>query len=502
MSKPNFVIIMTDSQGANIIESYCGQKMRTPNIDKLADEGIKFERGYTTCPLCTPARASLFTGIYPHTSGPWTNNIALGENIKTMGQRFSDVGYNSAYVGKWHLDGHDYFGTGICPEGWNPDYWYDGLNYLQELNDQEIHDWRQGLNNLDEIKEKNITEEFTWANGISNRSIDFLQKQNKDNPFCLVVAYDEPHHPYTCPPEFIEPFNDFEYDIGPAGLDDLKDKPSHQKEWSNAMHNKSRDINNKRKWPMYFGCNSYIDYEIGRVLNAVNNHCSENTYIIYTSDHGDMIGAHQLESKGCASYEEITHIPFIIKTPNLKLNKKIDNSIVSHIDILPTMLDLAGESIPPILEGESIVSILEGKESNIQRSAIIEFNRYEIEHDSFGGFKPLRAIVSGDYKLTINLLTSDELYNLEDDPGETVNLIERKEYSDIRNNLHKQLLEWMYKKRDPFRGPDWERRPWQKNRNLSWMGLFRPRPADGYAPPVRVYDTAQPEVKVRNEMNE
>ena len=123
MRRPNFVLIMTDTQGTNVIGTYGHSELDTPNIDNLAKNGVKFTRAYTTCPVCTPARAGIFTGIYPHTAGAWTNNLPLGDNIKTMGQRFRDNGYRTAYIGKWHLDGHDYFGTGICPDGWDADYW-------------------------------------------------------------------------------------------------------------------------------------------------------------------------------------------------------------------------------------------------------------------------------------------------------------------------------------------------------------------------------------------
>ncbi len=118
MPRPNFVFIMTDTQGANIIGTYGHPELETPNIDRLAETGCKFARAYTTCPVCTPARAGIFSGIYPHTAGAWTNNLPLGDNIQTMGQRFQDSGYRTAFVGKWHLDGHDYFGTGLCPPGW------------------------------------------------------------------------------------------------------------------------------------------------------------------------------------------------------------------------------------------------------------------------------------------------------------------------------------------------------------------------------------------------
>ncbi len=488
MGAPNFVVVMTDTQGANVVGTYGHPELRTPNIDRLAARGVTFARAYTTCPLCTPARAGLFSGIYPHTAGAWTNNLPLGDNIQTMGQRFADSGYHTAYVGKWHLDGHDYFGSGICPPGWDEGYWYDGKRYLEELSRDEIRLWRQGLNSIEDLRENDVKAEFTWAHRVSDRAISFLE-QHAEGPFLLVVSYDEPHHPYTCPPEYAEPFLTYSYPIGPAAHDTLEDKPVHQREWAASVDVALRD--GGLYLPLYFGCNSFVDSEIGRVVDAVHAHASENTYVVFTSDHGDMMGAHRLVGKGPVMYEEITRVPLIIEQPAQTGAGTRCESVVSHIDLLPTMLELAGMAIPPILEGTSLLSQLRG-EGEPGGSAVIEFQRYEIEHDSWGGFQPVRCIVDSRYKLVLNLLHTDELYDLERDPAEVENQIEEPAYRGVRNALHDRLLDWMYEKRDPFRGPVWERRPWRDVRRLHWRGAFRPRPADGYAPEVRDYDTGMP----------
>lgn len=498
MQRPSFVLIMTDTQGANVVGTYRDPALSTPNIDKLAENGVKFTRAYTTCPLCTPARAAIITGIYSHTAGAWANNLPLGDNIKTMGQRFRDSAYRTAYIGKWHLDGHDYFGTGICPDGWDPAYWYDGKRYLSELTEDEVHLWRRGLTSVAQLRAHDVRAEFTWAHRVSNRAIDFLDTC-ADEPFLLVVSYDEPHHPYTCPPEYGEKFTDYAYPVGPAAHDTLGDKPAHHREWADAVDVRLED--GRFRHALYFGCNSYVDHEIGRVIDAVHARAPENTFILFTSDHGDMLGAHQLVGKGPAMYDEITRIPLIIEQPAAWGAGTTNPTLVSHIDLLPTMLELAGLELPPILEGQSLVSQLEG-EADAQREAVIEFQRYEIEHDSWGGFQPIRSILSGDYKLVINLLHSDELYNVNADPGEVDNLIDRQEFAGIRNAMHARLLDWMYERRDPFRGPCWERRPWQEARLFRWRGSFRPRPADGYAPEVRDYDTGLPTQGVKMEFGD
>jgi uncharacterized sulfatase len=491
--RPNFVFIMTDTQATNVVGAYGHPDLRTPNIDRLAEDGIKFERAYTTCPLCTPAWAGIFTGIYGHTAGAWTNNLALGKNIVTMGQRFRDGGYDTAYIGKWHLDGHDYFGTGICPDGWDPDYWFDGKNYLDTLSQEEITLWRRQLNSLEDLKAHNVEAEFTWAHRIGDRALDFLQQQvtgDEADPFLLVVSYDEPHHPFTAPPAFVEMFSEYDYPLGAKAFDTLEGKPAHQREWaaSDAVGDRIKD--GTYRHPMYFGCNSFVDAEIGRVIDAVHRCAPENTIIIFTSDHGDMLGAHQLTGKGPVMYEGIAHIPLIVEMPEGYGGQTISTP-VSHIDLLPTMLTLAGMDVPPIMEGESLVDQLNGEEDP-DRAVVIGFQRYEIEHDSWGGFQPVRAIVDDRYKLVINLHTTDELYDMQEDPDEVNNLIESEAHAEARDALHDRLLTWMNEKRDPFRGPIWERRPWRTERRLQWRGQFRPRPADGYAPPVRDYDTGLP----------
>ena len=119
-----------------------------------------------------------------------------------MGRYFKDADYDTCYIGKWHLDGHDYYGTGICPPEWNEDYWYDGANYLEELDDKQIALWRNGLNTIEDLETNQIDETFTWAHRISNRAMNYLDTKSPqdDQPFLMVLSYDEPHHPFTCPP--------------------------------------------------------------------------------------------------------------------------------------------------------------------------------------------------------------------------------------------------------------------------------------------------------------
>ncbi len=489
--KPNIIFIMTDTQATNMVGCYTGLPLHTDNIDALAGRGIKFNSAFTTAPLCTPARAGLFTGLYSNQSGPWTNNLAPGKNMRTMGNYFQDAGWHTTYIGKWHLDGHDYFGTGVCPPEWDAEYWYDGANYLHDLSEENISLWRNGLNSKQELEQHHIDDEFTWGYRISQRAIGFLDKQRvrREKPFLLVLSYDEPHHPFTCPPRYLDRFADFHYPLGAKGADDLSHKPMHQRLWAKAMPSPVTDDATYHH-PIYFACNDFVDDQIGRVLNHLTADEWENTWIVYTSDHGEMMGAHKLISKGSAGYDDICRIPFIIHGPGLSA-REIDTP-VSHIDLLPTLLSIAGIPVPPSLQGESLLPELSSAERERQRSVMVEFNRYEIEHDSFGGFIPMRAWVSNDWKLVINLFDDDELYDRRNDPEELVNLIDREEYAQRRDALHDSLLAYMDRIRDPFRSYRWAMRPWRPDRHEQWLGAFRPKPDDYVSPVVRDYDTGLP----------
>ncbi|WP_133012099.1 sulfatase-like hydrolase/transferase [Marinomonas flavescens] len=501
MKKPNIILIMTDTQATNMVGCYSGKPLNTNNIDALAAQGVRFNSAYTCSPVCTPARAGLFTGIYSNQSGPWSNNIAPGKNISTMGRYFKDAGYQTCYVGKWHLDGHDYYGTGICPPEWNENYWYDGANYLADLSDKQIALWRNGLNSVEDLEANHIDESFTWAHRISDRAINYLDEKSAESeqPFLMVLSYDEPHHPFTCPPKYLKKYQDFYYDLGPKAFDDLENKPEHHKLWSEAMRS---PVDDKGLYhhPLYFACNDFVDDEIGRVIDHLDQSEIENTWVVYTSDHGEMMGAHKLVSKGAAMYDDITNIPLIVRPPRQagvfgSAGTQV-NTPVSHIDILPTMMHLANIEQPDMLPGGELISVIE---QDNDRNVMVEFNRYEVEHDSFGGFIPVRCWITPRFKLVINLFTSDELYDRVNDKNEMNNLIDHPEYASIRNQMHDELMDYMDEIRDPFRSYQWSMRAWRKDAKPRWMGSFRPRPNDGYSPVVRDYDTGMPTQGVKIE---
>ena len=485
----NIVLIMTDTQRTDMLGCYKDTGLKTPCIDQLASQGMRFERAYTTQPVCGPARSAIFSGQFPHSNGVFANSLPYYDNVKTLGQRLSDNGFHTAYIGKWHLDGGDYFGMGRCPDGWDETYWYDMRRYLEELPDFD----RALSRNQKCMEHTNVAREFTYGNRCSNRAIDFLQKHSGKD-FFLVVSYDEPHDPAICPEPYASMYKDFVFPKPKNVYDTLENKPEHQKVWATTTPHYVADKSTLEiKNQYYFGCNSFIDSEIGRVMEAVDAYAPD-ALVIYTSDHGFFLHSHSLSGKGPAAYDEITRIPFIIREPTEIKAGSVYEKPVSHVDLAPTILDYAGLTIPKLLEGKNLRPVFCDTGIMVNDTVFIEFGRFEIDHDGFGGFQPMRAAFDGQYKLVINLLATDELYDCAADPDEMVNLIDcdNTDIKEKRDALHDKILSWMNDTRDPFRGYYWERRPWRVDASeVTWRynGMTRQREHEEYEPRELDYDT-------------
>lgn len=485
--KRQIVFLMTDTTRKDMLGCYGNPAMKTPNLDQLAAEGIRYENAYTCQPVCGPARSAIFTGTFPHTNGMVTNSIAMGANVKTIGQRLHDNGIECGYIGKWHLDGGDYFGLGSCPDGWNPDYWYDMKCYLEELTEEERIRSRDPM----ESYREDFSESFTYAHRCSDRALRFIDAY-KDQDFFLAVSYDEPHGPSLCPAPYNTMYDNFQFESCPSFQDDLSKKPFMQQIWAGKNIDASEEEINRpsRSLSLFLGCNSYVDCEIGRVLDEIKR-VIPNAMIIFTSDHGDMLGAHRLFSKNATAYKEVANIPLLIKggAENCVLNAP-----ASHIDLAPTIMEYFDLPIPKLFEGKSMLSQIKDPSKSVNDVVFMEFTRYEVDHDGFGGLQIMRAAVSDKYKLVIHLLDSDEFYDLEADPYEVNNLISDENYQIVRNELHDRLLTHMNETRDLYRGYQWKMRPWRKGFVPVWdnEGYTRQRENEEYEPRQLDYDTGLP----------
>jgi uncharacterized sulfatase len=480
------VVILGESVRQDMLNCYRNTGLKTPHLDRIAAEGVRFDRAYDCQPVCSPARSAVWTGLYPHTNGMWGNSMELGDATHTIGQRLHDRGIDTALIGKWHLDGFDYFGNGRPAPGWDPKYWYDMRTYLMELTPED----RVRSRNPDTAKTENWPAEKTYAHRCATRAVDFLtEKTNQD--FMLAVCFDEPHGPSLCPPQYISMYENFVFPGNVNETDSLAHKPEEQRVWADGRIGQPP---HPIKDAQFFGSHTFVDDQIGRILDAIDQHAPD-ALVIFTSDHGVFLNSHHLTDKGAAMYDEITRIPFLVRWPGHAPKNVSSPSLVSHIDLSATLMDFFGFEIPKTLEGNtSMLPLFKDPVTPVRKEVFIEWSRYEVDHDGFGGYQPIRCIVDGRYKLSIHVMTTDELYDLQADPSEMNNLIDSPAHAALRNALHDKLLAQMNDTRDPFRGYYWGRRAWRPDFPVSWdnAGMTRQRETDGYLPRQLDYDTGLP----------
>lgn len=456
--KKQLIWLMTDTTRYDMVGCYGASGIKTPNLDRLAKDGVRFERAYTAQPVCGPARSLLFTGVYPHENGSWGNGMDLGSGQKTLGQRLQAAGIPSAYIGKWHLDGGDYFGRGICPDGWDAEYWYDMRCYLNELTDDGER--LRSRKSASCYESGGIQSEFTYAHRCTERALKYLDAHAEDD-FFLVVSFDEPHGPSLCPEPYASMYQGYTLPDTPAYHDTLDGKPFYQKLWAGSAATK----NEASRIPLMLGCNSFADMLLGRIIEKIHARLPE-ALIVYTSDHGAAMGAHGLYAKGASIYDEIARVPLIFSGGPCRPGT-VYRSTVSHADLPATVLSYMDIPVPAAFTGVDLLPALQGRPIQTEGRAFVEFNRYERDHDGFGGYQPMRAVVTDSYKMAIHLLDRDELYDVRRDPYDMHNLIDDPAYAEVRDELHKRILRWMNETRDPFRGYQWQCRPWQ-NTQPDW----------------------------------
>lgn len=479
------IFILGESVRADMLNCYRPTGLRTPNLDRLAAEGMRFDHAYNCQPVCAPARSAIWTGLYPHTNGVWGNSMPLGDTTHSLGQFLHDRWVDTAFIGKWHLDGVDYFGTGRPPAGWDPEYWYDMRDYLLELSAED----RVRSRNPQTGQDPTWTADMCFAKRCTDRALRFLDN-HKNREFMLCVCYDEPHHPSLCPKEYSDSYADFVFPSSVNVSDPLTDKPDEQRIWAGPrLHTQQPPIQAKQ----FFGSHTFVDAQIGTLLDQIQK-TAPNALVIFTSDHGVFLESHGLTDKGPAMYDEITRVPFIVRWPGRTPAGTVNHNLMSHIDIVGTLMEFWGFNVPPTLEGKSVLSSFTNTATPTRDAVFIEWGRYEVDHDGFGGYQPIRCVCDGRYKLSINLMSGDELYDLEDDPAEMRNLINSATHEQLRNKLHDRLLHWMNVSRDPFRGYYWGHRPWRPDFPETWQnaGMTRQRKCDGYLPLELDYDTGLP----------
>ena len=421
--RPNIIFYFSDQQRWDTVNEEA-----TPNLMQLAREGIQFENSYTCQPVCGPARACLQTGVYATQCGCYCNGVPLPQTIRPMAEYFNEAGYETAYVGKWHLASDRLPNVGFHCEktaipkdrqGGYKDWWraadvleftshgYDGYIFDAEGNQIDFKGYR--------------------ADCINDFALEYLDQKQSDDPFFLFISQLEPHHQndhhcYEGPKETVEKFRDYPI---PPDLSFLEG-------------------DYEQMYPDYMAAINRLDENVGRLVAKLKEKgLYENTILIYTSDHGSHFKTRNLEYKR-SCHDSATHTPLIIRGGPFQGGKKEDR-LVSLIDLPPTMLDLAGIPIPKSYMGHSLVRELTGEEP--ERDCVF----IQISESQCG-----RAIRTKQYKYSVRALSptgytihrspvyfEDYLYDLTKDPIEKNNLIKDRSYAFVRQKMKKLLLREM-----------------------------------------------------------
>ena len=467
--KLNLLFLWTDQQRFDTMKAYGNDKIKTPNLNKLTDESIVFKRAYVTQPVCTPARSSVMTGLYPHASGCVENNIPLKRETKTVPELINDPEYKTAYMGKWHL------GDEVFPQH-GFDEWYaieDGYHrFYSEGRDKNIksayHHWLIGRGIQPDANGRfsrglasNLPLEMGKPAFLAEKATDFIER-NRDNPFILYVNFLEPHSPFS------STLNEYH---NPDSLALTEDNTKYEElTYRNKMRRMTKDSVKADNIPdfvrRYWGLVSKVDMSVGAILDRLESlGLKEKTLIVFTSDHGEMLGSHSFKAKRFA-YDEAARVPLILKLPT-KVTQRIVEAPVSHIDIVPTILDIMGYETEDPLQGKSLLSILEGEDltdnyvyfemapligilqpEKVNEEMLNKLNMSEAQANDILNAR-YRAVVSPDgWKMVVSDLDKNQLYNLNDDPEENNNLYNSKVHVEVINSLSEKLKDWQVETND------------------------------------------------------
>ncbi|HUV67444.1 MAG TPA: sulfatase-like hydrolase/transferase [Sedimentisphaerales bacterium] len=442
-AKPNILFIITDQQYVEAMSAAGNRYLRTPAMDSLAARGVRFTRSYCTYPVCSPSRASMVTSRMPHELGIYSNNKCPGipDGIPNMGDLFRAAGYRTAWAGKWHVPA-PYPGFLDGARAKIPGF--DVLP-LEGPPHRSIANTGPGMGS-DPTTTK--------------AALKFLT-QPQDQPFLLVVSLLNPHdiceYPrepdhYPTPPAAGEQLPPL-----PANFYAIRNEPSILAAFRQRQSKSDDELSrgNEIKWRQYqwayYRLTEVVDELIGQVLKALDESpYASNTLIVFTSDHGEMAGSHQLRTKNYM-YEEATAVPLIICPPGRESVAAVNKRhLVSGLDILPTMCDYAGLPILKSFEGVSLRSLVENPNSQMETSSrdhlVLEINdKTEV-----------RMVRSDRYKYIVYAKGEmrEQLFDQDLDPGETNNLAQRPDMKATIEAHRDMLREWIKQTNDTFRLPE------------------------------------------------
>ncbi|MFC2126139.1 sulfatase [Bacteroidota bacterium] len=457
--QPNVLLIYTDDHAQWAVGAYGNEEVHTPNMDRLASEGLLFTQGFTK-PVCSPSRAMLLTGLYSHRVNipdyiPFGNPVYVDNGLPagtpTIASLLKEAGYVTGLVGKWHLG----YGEKYYPELFGFDH-AEAYRYLSQ-GKTNLMAWELPfLINGEEVDR--FRRDTLHTDILADCAIEFIQTY-RDKPFFLLLNTYLPHTPWDA----VTGEDRSHYDGQSLSVSDVSHFPE-----KSITEEKLEELMRQ-----YYACVSCVDRNIGKVLEELDNlELADKTITIFIGDNGFMVGQHGLLGKGNASilhfdeqgrvsrdrgrrpnmFDDSILVPFIIRWPGVVQPGTTNDSFVSTIDILPTLTEITGITTRDLqIDGNSLLSLLQNKTDVNRRTAY--FDTYDMIYNGNNGEIPfMRMIRTNDWKLilyhdengqSLDNGTRHELFNLKTDPGELNNLYGVVSYENIQTELENRLLQWM-----------------------------------------------------------
>jgi len=445
--RPNIIFIMSDDHAMGAISAYGNSRMETPHIDKLAEQGMRFNNCLNVVSLCGPSRAAILSGRYSVHNGYMRNGNSFDRNQVSFPKLLQQGGYETAVIGKWHLV--------TQPSGFD---YYNVIPYQGKFFDCKMKEtgqkWQDG-------NKGGIVQPGYLTEVITDKAIDWLKGRDQNKPFCLLVHHKAPHSPYHYPERYEKIFADTALVEPDNFYDDFKGKnrelidgncgytklstiyPSHFN--TQVPDTLKKGTIGYKRWAYQHVVKGYhrlvaaLDENIGRLLDFVDESgLNENTLVVYTSDNGWFLGEHGFFNK-MWMYEESLHVPLVVRYPGKVKPASVSNDFVSVLDFAPTFLDYAGIKKSSHFQGQSIKPVLSNDTPDNWRTAHFYhyFGQFEVP-SHFG-------IRTKDFKLIHFYEAKEEpkweLYDIKNDPKEMVNLIYDREYKDVFIHMKSLLQE-------------------------------------------------------------
>ncbi len=435
--KPNVVFVFADQLRAQAVGCYGDKQARTPNIDKLAAEGARFTNAISTWPVCSPFRAMLLTGRYPMSNGVVYNDLPIWDGQTSIADALKAQGYETGYIGKWHLDG--------------------GVPNTLPGRRLGFEHW---MGPVGETLATSADGKQTWKpDGQTDAAIKYIES-NKDKPFCLFMSWNPPHNPYIAPDKYMKLFPkdkiEFRPNVAERALVDeqLKKHPIQPGSEKNRVDwRRTIDTDDELREILagYYAATHGIDACVGRIMKALDDlGIADDTILVFSSDHGDMIGSHRMCLKQ-EPFEESIGIPFVVRYPRRIPKGTVTDGLLRPMDMMPTLLGLAGAPIPSGVEGISLADAALGKRSDQQDAVLL------MKMQPGGGPWVINAATPwrGVRTKTHTYARLEDggpwiLYDNKNDPYQMKNLVNDPAHKALQDEMEATMQALLKKAHDPF----------------------------------------------------